>query len=194
MRAFLLIAFLGVMALGSARAERYLTLAEAQEACFPKAARFEEKTFRYSREDARAIEKQSGTRAPARGNRVVFAYDNDGLAGVLFVDHVIGKHEVIDYVVALTPEGSVGQIEILEYRESHGGGIRGAKWRAQFKGKRDGDSLRLNKDIYNISGATMSCRHITEGVRRVLASFERVVRPALRAGGGVQHSTAPAGR
>jgi Na+-translocating ferredoxin:NAD+ oxidoreductase RnfG subunit len=108
--------------------------------------------------------------------------------GVLFADHVMGKHEVIDYVVAITLEGAVRQIEVLEYRESHGGEIRGAKWRAQFRGKTSNSGLKLNKDIYNISGATMSCRHVTEGVKRVLATFEVVVRPTLPARGGVQHS------
>jgi Na+-translocating ferredoxin:NAD+ oxidoreductase RnfG subunit len=188
-RIFLLVAFLAVMALGSARAERYLTLAEARKLCFPNATRFEEKMLRYTGAEARAIEKQSGVRTPPQGNRIVFAYDSNRLSGVLFLDHVIGKHELIDYVVALTPEGSVAQIEILEYRESHGGEIRNTKWRAQFKGKRDRDPLKLNKDIYNISGATMSCRHVTEGAKRVLATFELLVRPSLRAGDSLQHST-----
>jgi hypothetical protein len=31
--------------------------------------------------------------------------------------------------------------------------------------------LRLEEDIQNISGATLSCRHITEGVRRLLALY-----------------------
>jgi Na+-transporting NADH:ubiquinone oxidoreductase subunit NqrC len=30
----------------------------------------------------------------------------------------------------------------------------------------------LNEGITNISGATLSCRHVTEGVRRVLATYE----------------------
>lgn len=193
MRKLLLIAGITVWALGFARAERYLTIAEAQKLCFPEATRFEEKMLRYTAEQGRAIEKQSGVKARARSNRIWLAFGRDGVGGVLFVDQVIGKHELIDYVVAITPEGAVRQIEILEYRESHGGEIRGTKWRAQFRGKTSTAAFKLNKDIYNISGATMSCRHVTEGVKRVLATFELVVRPALPAGGGVQHSAAAAG-
>src|SRR5687767_2425290 len=120
MRKLLLIAVVTLVALG-ANAERYLTIAEAQKLCFPDATRLEERTLRYTAEQARAIEKQSGIKMPTRSNRVWLAHTADGLAGVLFADHVLGKHELIDYVVALTPEGAVRQIEILEYRESHGG-------------------------------------------------------------------------
>jgi Na+-translocating ferredoxin:NAD+ oxidoreductase subunit G len=190
MRQLLLIAIVNLVALGIANAERYLTIAEAQKLCFPQATRFEEKDLRYTADQSRAIEKQSGVKTP-RFNRAWLAHGSDGLAGVLFLDHVIGKHEFIDYVVAFTPAGAVQQIEILEYRESHGGQIRGAKWRAQFRGKTSSAPLKLNKDVYNISGATMSCRHVTEGVRRVIATFELVLRPELPAGGRVQHSAVP---
>jgi Na+-transporting NADH:ubiquinone oxidoreductase subunit NqrC len=58
----------------------------------------------------------------------------------------------------------------MDYRESCGDQIRQAKWRAQFNGKRSGQPLRIDKEIKNISGATLSCVHITEGVRRLLAT------------------------
>jgi Na+-transporting NADH:ubiquinone oxidoreductase subunit NqrC len=60
-------------------------------------------------------------------------------------------------------------IEILEYRESYGHEIRNDAWRRQFAGKSAADPLRLEQDIRNISGATLSCRHVTDGVRRLLA-------------------------
>jgi Na+-translocating ferredoxin:NAD+ oxidoreductase RnfG subunit len=184
-----LILLLCVTAFGFARAERYLSISQAQKLCFPQATRFEEKTFRYTAEQIRAIEKQSGVKVRARSARAWFAYEGDKLSGVMFVDYVIGKHEFIDYVVAISPDGKVQQVEILEYRESYGGEIRGNKWRAQFRGKTASSPLRLNGDIYNISGATMSCRHVTEGVKRLLATFEHVVRPSLPVGDRVPDST-----
>jgi len=39
-------------------------------------------------------------------------------------------------------------------------------------GKKPGERLRLGKDIQNVSGATLSCRHITDGVTRLLATYE----------------------
>ena len=32
--------------------------------------------------------------------------------------------------------------------------------------------MQLGKDIRNISGATLSCKHITQGVKRVLAVYD----------------------
>jgi Na+-translocating ferredoxin:NAD+ oxidoreductase RnfG subunit len=46
------------------------------------------------------------------------------------------------------------------------------KWRAQFVGKTSKSTLKLDSDIKNISGATLSCRHITDGVKRLLAFYE----------------------
>jgi Na+-translocating ferredoxin:NAD+ oxidoreductase RnfG subunit len=170
------------MALG-ARAERYLTVAEARKLCFPQASRFEERVFRYTAEQTKAVEKQAGIKVRRPDMAGWFVYEKEKLVGTMLLDHVIGKHEFIDYVVAISPEGKVQQVEILEYRESYGGEIRGGKWRAQFRGKSGSSPLRLNGDIYNISGATMSCRHITEGVKRLLATYEHVVRPSLPADG-----------
>ena len=39
-------------------------------------------------------------------------------------------------------------------------------------GSKPGSQLDLGEEIKNISGATMSCRHITEGVNRVLATYD----------------------
>lgn len=162
-----------------ARAERYLTVEEARKLSFPTADAFEEKTVRFTSEQKQGIEKRSGVKVRNLGNRFHIARQGTNLLGVLVVDHVLGKHEIIDYAVALTPKGAVAKVEILEYRESHGTEVRGEKWRAQFAGKTAGSKLKLNDDIYNISGATISCRQITEGIKRVLATHA-VVLPHLR--------------
>jgi Na+-translocating ferredoxin:NAD+ oxidoreductase RnfG subunit len=92
--------------------------------------------------------------------------------GWFIVDGVVGKHEFITYAVGLNADGSVKQIEIMDYRETYGGQIRDQKWRAQFVGKTSKSTLKLDSDIKNISGATLSCRHITDGVKRLLAFYE----------------------
>jgi Na+-translocating ferredoxin:NAD+ oxidoreductase RnfG subunit len=189
MRIGIFIAILLLTSVGL-RAEKYLTVEQARKIAFPNATRFEEQTLRFSAEQRAAIEKKSGVPVKVEGNKVTYAYEDARLLGVLFVDHVLGKHEIIDYGVAISPEGQVLGIEILEYRESYGYEIRGAKWRKQFVGKKPNAPLRLNKDIYNISGATMSCRHVTEGTRRVLATFDLLCRPKLVAGGVRDSETA----
>jgi Na+-transporting NADH:ubiquinone oxidoreductase subunit NqrC len=120
--------------------------------------------------DIAAIERDSGVRVFAGSLRAWKADD-----GYFFVDAVIGKHDLITYAVALTRDGKVRQTEILEYREAYGGEVRNAHWRAQFNGRRHGDAVRIGHDIQNISGATLSCEHVTDGIRRLLATYATVI-------------------
>jgi Na+-translocating ferredoxin:NAD+ oxidoreductase RnfG subunit len=76
----------------------------------------------------------------------------------------------------LEPDGRVRRVEILQYRESYGGEVANASWLAQFIGKTSGSALEVNQDIRNIAGATLSSRHVTEGVKRILAYYESHLR------------------
>ena len=51
-------------------------------------------------------------------------------------------------------------------------------WRKQFVGKGAASAIKVGEDIANISGATLSCTHVTDGVRRIVA----VVAAARRSG------------
>ncbi len=95
--------------------------------------------------------------------------------GWFILDQVIGKHENIDIAVALNPNGSVKGIEVLTYRETYGDAVRHQKWLSQFTGKKYTEHLKLNKQIKNISGATLSCRHITDGINRLTHTWQQVL-------------------
>jgi Na+-transporting NADH:ubiquinone oxidoreductase subunit NqrC len=83
---------------------------------------------------------------------------------------------VIDYAVALEPDGHIRRVEIMQYRESYGGEIASPRWLEQFVGKTSQDRLEVDRDIRNISGATLSSHHVTEGIKRVLAFYETCLR------------------
>lgn len=99
--------------------------------------------------------------------------------GWFIVDQVIGKHENIDLAVGLTSEGKVKGIEILTYRESYGHEVQNPKWRGQFHDWRPGQPnniLKLDREIKNISGATLSCRHVTDGINRLTHTWDQVLK------------------
>ena len=159
-----------VMSIGSPEyAHRYLTVEEAQRIAFPAANEFIEAHVVFRPADVEAIERLSGQKVRTRGQQVWKAQGGGHPLGFFIVDYVIGKHLVIDYAVALEPDGRVRQVEILEYRESYGGEITARSWLDQFVGKSGRDPIALDRDIRNISGATLSSRHVTEGVKRILA-------------------------
>ena len=137
-----------------AYAAQYLSIDEARKQAFPQASNF--------------VEVQPGRAWKAEaGGRV---------AGFFILDRVIGKHLYIDYAVALTPTGTVQSVEILHYRESYGGEISNRSWLAQFVGKTSRNKLKINDDIRNIAGATLSSSHLTEAVKRLLAAYANRLR------------------
>jgi Na+-transporting NADH:ubiquinone oxidoreductase subunit NqrC len=150
-------------------ATQYLTLEQAQQAMFPDATAFKDASLQLSTEQMRQVEKLSGLPARSVKWRVFAAYRGDVALGNVVLDDVIGKFELISYAVALNPDASVRQIEILAYRESHGFEIRSPAWRRQFAGKSAQAGLAIGEGIANISGATLSCAHVTDGVRRIAA-------------------------
>ena len=157
---------LSLALVSTAFAVTYLSASQAQQAIFPGQS-FSSYPLQLTEAQRKEIEHESGVRLTATPPKVWRL--NGG--GWFIVDEVIGKHEFITYAVGLTSAGVVHGIEIMDYRESYGGQVRDPKWRAQFVGKTEASPLKLDRDIKNISGATLSSRHITEGVRRVLALY-----------------------
>ncbi len=151
----------------SAFAVQYLTVEQAQRAIFPGKS-LTAAPVELTGAQRKAIEQASGVRV-LRNKQPVWKVSGGGW---FIVDEVVGKHEFITYAVGLNADGSVKQIEIMDYRETYGGQIRDQKWRAQFVGKTAKSPLKLEADIKNISGATLSCRHVTDGVKRLLAFYE----------------------
>lgn len=171
------VAAVAAVAPASASATVYLTVAQAQQALFP-GAQFAEHPLALSDAQRKVIARAAGAPGYDKVQRVWEARAGGRRVGWFMVDRVIGKHEFITYAVALTPDGTVRGVEILDYRETYGGEIRNPAWRQQFVGKRVGSGVQLGKDIRNISGATLSSRHVTDGVRRLLVTYQLLLKNA----------------
>jgi FMN-binding domain len=116
---------------------------------------------------------------PQHGNLHVWRATQDGtLVGHVFVDEVIGRQSLITYAIGIDAQGALHGLEILSYRESHGGEIRNPAWRAQFEQRGDLKQLRFETDIKNIAGATHSSEHVTQGIRWLLALWQTSLREA----------------
>jgi len=154
----------------------YLTVAQAQRALFPAANAYDERPLEMNGELRAEIRRRAGTRQREDTQRAWRARRDEVVLGWMLVDDVIGKHEFITYAAALSTAGEVLGLEILSYRETHGGEIRESEWRANFTGRTVADPLRLGRDVPNISGATLSCRNVTDGVRRLLVIWDLMLK------------------
>ncbi|HHY09442.1 MAG TPA: RnfABCDGE type electron transport complex subunit D [Firmicutes bacterium] len=95
-------------------------------------------------------------------------------AAAVFLAEQGGFNGPIHFLVALDQEYRISELQILEHREDPGLGelITEASFLEQFIGKGGANELALGRDIQGISGATISSRSFTTGVRRALASFQ----------------------
>jgi len=151
----------------------YMTIEEAQRLLFPTAKEFQVAHVVFSEEQRHSIEKQSGMPLTTKAQKIWKVRGEKGEnLGWFVVDYVIGKHLLIDYAVSIGSDRKVQEVEILSYRESYGGEIRSEGWLKQFSGASKESRLVLNQDISNIGGATLSARHVTEGVKRILATID----------------------
>jgi Na+-translocating ferredoxin:NAD+ oxidoreductase subunit G len=161
----------------AAQASEYFDTAGAQKALFPSATQFTAVPVLLSKEQRSRIEDLSDVRQRWKEQPVWRAEKEGKFQGWYIEDRVIGKHEFIRYAVALSAEGRVLGVEIMEYLETYGDQVREAEWRGQFLGRTEQSGFKLGKDIRNISGATLSCRNITNGVKRLLA-LQQVALPS----------------
>jgi Na+-transporting NADH:ubiquinone oxidoreductase subunit NqrC len=150
-------------------ATEYLSVEQAQKIMFPEASAFRPQEVALDTAQMQQVATLAGVPARSVRWRVVAAFKDANPIGYMVLDEVIGKFELISYAVGIDLDARVQQIEILTYRESHGGEIRNAAWREQFAGKRAEGGMALGEGIANISGATLSCTHVTDGVRRIAA-------------------------
>lgn len=171
-RRILLLGSALAVAAPNAFANVYLTTEQAQALMFPGEAL--QPSFRKITPDQRTAIRRACGDSPLSDDLKAWRAASGGW---FIVDEVVGKHEFITYAVSLDATGGVKDIEVLDYRETYGYEIREPAWRAQFVGKHHGAKLKLGDDIRNISGATLSCKHVTDGIRRLLATYTIVLAP-----------------
>ena len=146
----------------------FMEAEQAQRLLLPQAEAFAPVVLELDDLKLAAIAKQSDTHVPKNyAPKVWQAFAAGKSMGWVVIDKVIGKYDVIDYAVGFVQDGSVAGVEILAYRESHGSEVRQSAWRKQFVGRKGPQNMRFADDIRNISGATLSCQHVTEGIQRV---------------------------
>ena len=149
-------------------AEVFLTEGEALKLMFPKSQRIRKDLIRLTSEKKAQIEERIGWKFPEEFFEVYIGETGPQIDGYALVQNTIGKHKPMTYMVGIDNTGHVLNVELLVFRESRGSEVRTKRFNVQYEGKTVSDPVRLNKDIVNISGATMSVRSMTAGIKRGL--------------------------
>ena len=146
----------------------YLTPEEAAKLTFPESENIRAEVITLSPEQKQLIEERIGWQFPETIFECFIGETNGQIDGWAFIQNTIGKHKAMTYMVGVDPNGEVSNVEVLVYRESRGSEVRKKRFNYQYQGKNLDDPIRINRDIINISGATMSVRSMSAGVKRVL--------------------------
>jgi hypothetical protein len=91
--------------------------------------------------------------------------------GWLFLDQVYGLNDIVTYLVAIGDDGEVDGLEVLVCAEGYCD-IFTPEWRATLVGRTHG-KWEPTEVVPMISGATLSCTHVGEGVKKLLAIHAR---------------------
>lgn len=169
---------LGLLSAGSmlfpafvVNAKQYLTLEQAQQLLWGDSS-MTKLAITLTEEQIAEIREKSGIRVR---NSSLQAWKVDS-GGWFIVDQVIGKHENIDIAFAYQQDGTFKDFEIMTYRETYGYEVANPKWKKQFHGMDFHQHLKLDHQIINISGATLSCKHITDGINRLNHTWNIVLK------------------
>lgn len=153
-------------------AEEFMTEEEGVRIMFPKSERIRKEVIKLTREKKAHIEERIGWKFPEESFEVYIGESGTQVDGYAVVQNTIGKHKPMTYLVGVDSEGSVSDVELLVFRESRGSDVGKKRFNSQYEGKTVLDPIRIKSDITNITGATMSVRSMSAGVKRVLVLID----------------------
>ncbi len=153
-------------------AEVFMSEEEAVKIMLPESKQIRKELIRLTGEKKELIEERIGWKFPEQAFEVYIGETGDKIDGYAMVHNTIGKHKHMTYMVGVDSSGACSDVELLVFREARGSEVGRKRFNVQYEGKTVLDPIRINKDIINISGATMSVRSISAGVKRVLVLID----------------------
>ncbi len=154
--------------------EIYYSPEEAAKLMFPDSDTIRPETLQLTPNQKAIIEERIGWKFPETSFDVFIGETKGKVDGYAIVQNTIGKHRPITYMVGVNAEGECMNFEVLVYREARGNEIATKRFNYQYQGKDVRDPIRINRDIINISGATMSVRSASAGVKRTLVLVDEL--------------------
>ena len=171
MRCFFLSLLLALALVTFSQERDFNTPEGSLKALYP-GAKIEVKNIALTREQKEKVEKIGRVPLDSRLISIYLVKRGSKVVAYGYVDvHRVRTHnESVLFVIS--PQGRIEAVEILSFNEPLEY-MADENWLLLFKGKSlDKDKLRLNRDIPNMTGATLTARAITKAVRRALAVWK----------------------
>ncbi|MFQ5862085.1 MAG: FAD:protein FMN transferase [Candidatus Brocadiales bacterium] len=147
----------------------FLTQEQALSKMFPDCDEILRDELLLTDEGRSALENRLRRRIYEQGFEVFIGKKSGEIQGYAIITEEIGKFHPFTFIVAVRPNGKIEDLAVLVYRESRGGEVARKRFLHQFIGKSVRSPIRINRDIINVTGATMSVVMMCTGVKKVLA-------------------------
>ena len=159
----------------SLHAGKLITPHEAIVQTYGKNVTIAKKNLQLDKQTLQAVSKQAKTKLKtSKFHAYAISIGKKTVAHALLITQTVRtKSASVLYMIDIN--GKIRAVEIVAFKEPSEF-IPSDTWLMQFKQKSAADPLRLERDIPNISGATMSTRIITDGSRVALALFHTVLK------------------
>lgn len=146
----------------------FLTKEQALSEMFPDCDEVLRDVIILTDEEKNILEERLKGRIYEQGFEVFIGKEKGEIQGYAIITEEIGKFHPFTFIVAVDPDGDIDDLAVLIYRESRGGEVVRRRFLHQFIGKSVRSPIKINRDIINITGATMSVVMMCKGVKKVL--------------------------
>ncbi|MDP6686034.1 MAG: FMN-binding protein [Candidatus Omnitrophota bacterium] len=158
-------------------AEVYLDTDELLKDMLSASETIEGESILLSRDEKEVVEKRLGNKISEESFTFYTGKTNGKVDSSCLIISETGKHGPVTFIIAITQEGKIRDIGLLEHREVKGGNIGSRRFLKQFVGKTSRDPIKLKKDIDAVTGATVSSKAATKAVKKALVIWEEVFKP-----------------
>jgi len=166
---FIFILALGAYAYPQSIREKTFDIIHAE---LGKDVKIESSKFTIPPEIKNKVEHEAGQAFYSDAVYIFKIAERDSVISIGILDNVYGKSLPMTFIVLYSTNGEVLSTSVVKYREPYGGGVRLKSWNDQFKGKNSKSGFKIGKDIDSISGATISVRSLTKGIKKLTLLFE----------------------
>lgn len=160
-----------VFTVTTAGAEVFMKRDQALSTAFPTATEIIKHEVFFTPEQSKTIESISRSKNETKLYIIYEAQNGEKTTGYAIIDtHTLRtKSETVMFVI--NPDGSLKYSEVLAFFEPPDYQA-GDRWMELFEGKNTDSSLRVGKDIPNMSGATITAVALSQAIRRTLAVYK----------------------
>ena len=152
----------------------YLTEEAALKIVFPDSNQIKKEEHIFTVQEKKKIESRLGWTLSVSSIVIHHGFKGSEPQGYAVVMNEMGKFKPITFMVKVSEQGKVERIEVLTYRETVGAEVRRQRFSRQFQGKSARDPMRINRDIINLTGATLSVQAMTAGVKKALVILDEL--------------------